>query len=95
MSRRFLIVVATGATLSNALVVSLGNLLGPPITGFFNEVIFPEVDGVRYSIICVTLLFGVIAVVTLQLARKPYAEAWEKVNGPGTSEGADPQVAAS
>lgn len=64
-------------------VVSLGNLLGPPITGFFNEVIFPETDGVRYSIICVTLLFGLIAGICLQLARKPYALAWQRANEVG------------
>ena len=66
-------------------VVSLGNLLGPPITGFFNEVIFPEVDGVRYSIICVTVLFGLIGTISLQLARKPYALAWQQSNPLGAT----------
>ena len=56
-------------------VVSIGNLLGPPIAGFFNESIFPEVEGVRYSIVSVALLFGGLGVLLLQLARKPYARA--------------------
>ena len=56
-------------------VVSIGNLLGPPIAGFFNEVVFPEADGVRYSIISLTIAFGVFGVLMLQLARKPYARA--------------------
>ena len=62
------------------LVVSLGNLLGPPITGFFNEVIFPETDGVRFSIISITLAFGVLGGICLGLARKPYAQAWQAAN---------------
>lgn len=61
-------------------VVSVGNLLGPPIAGFFNEVLFPETEGIRYSIISVTLLFGVFGFVLLQLARRPYAAALERMN---------------
>ena len=57
-------------------VVSIGNLMGPPIAGFFNETVFPEPEGVRYSIISVTVVFGVVGVVLLQLARKPYARAY-------------------
>ena len=59
-------------------VVSLGNLLGPPLAGFFNEVVFPEADGVRYSVITVCLIFGVLGAVLLQVARKPYALALEQ-----------------
>ena len=61
-------------------VVSIGNLLGPPIAGFFNETVFPEDDGVRYSIISVTLLFGVLGIYLLQKARRPYAAALQKMN---------------
>ncbi|NKB98514.1 MAG: MFS transporter [Pseudomonadales bacterium] len=57
-------------------VVSIGNLLGPPMAGFFNEVVFPDVGGVRYSIITVCAVFGIVGGVLLYLARKPYAEAW-------------------
>ena len=59
-------------------VVSIGNLLGPPIAGFFNEVVFPDEGGVRYSIITVTGLFGIIGGMLLQAARKPYAIAWQR-----------------
>lgn len=56
-------------------VVSIGNLLGPPIAGFFNEVVFPQADGVRFSIISVVMLFGLLGGVLLQFARAPYAAA--------------------
>jgi len=62
-------------------VGALGNLLGPPVAGYFNEVIFPAQDGVRYSIISVSLMFGVIGAVLLQLARKPYARALRRAEG--------------
>ncbi len=58
-------------------VVSMGNLLGPPIAGFFNESVFPEPDGVRYSLISVAVAFGVLGGVLLMLARRPYASAVE------------------
>ncbi len=61
-------------------VVSLGNLLGPPIAGFFNETVFPSDDGVRFSMISVTLIFGFLGGLFLQLARKPYAVAWRRAN---------------
>lgn len=57
-------------------VVSIGNLLGPPMAGFFNEVVYPDLGGVRYSIITVCVVFGIVGSVLLSLARKPYAEAW-------------------
>jgi hypothetical protein len=56
-------------------VVSIGNLLGPPIAGFFNESVFPEAEGVRYSIICVSVIFGVLGTTLLYFARQPYASA--------------------
>jgi MFS family permease len=61
-------------------VVSMGNLLGPPIAGFFNETVFPEIQGVRYSIVSVTVIFGVLGGVCLQLARRPYAEALQRMD---------------
>ena len=54
-------------------VSALGMLLGPPITGAFNEWVFPEAEGVRYSLVTVSSVFGVIGLILLQLARKPYA----------------------
>jgi len=61
-------------------VVSVGNLLGPPIAGFFNEVLFPQADGVRYSIISVSVAFGLIGFVLLYTARTPYARALRRMN---------------
>ena len=54
-------------------VVSIGMMVGPPITGAFNQYVFPEQEGVRYSLVTVTAIFGLIGIVLLQLARKPYA----------------------
>ena len=60
------------------LVVSLGNLLGPPIAGYFNDTVFPQADGVRYSIIWVCVLFGVLGSFLLLAACKPYARLWRQ-----------------
>lgn len=54
-------------------VSALGMLLGPPITGAFNEWVFPQAEGVRYSLVTVSSIFGVIGLILLQFARKPYA----------------------
>jgi MFS family permease len=56
-------------------VISLGMLLGPPVTGMFNEKIFPAADGIRYSLISVTLLFGVIGLTLLNFCRRHYARS--------------------
>ncbi len=63
-------------------MVSFGMMLGPPIAGTFNEHIFPSDQGVRYSIMSVTVIFGVLGTIFLLLARRPYtrtaqdAQAW-------------------
>ena len=57
---------------------SIGMLLGPPLAGFFNEHLFPEADGVRYSMVTLTTLFGVLGGILLQLARPHYAKSLEK-----------------
>ena len=57
------------------LVGSVGMLFGPPLAGFFNEYVFPESDGVRYSMVTLTTLFGVLGGVLLQLARPHYARS--------------------
>ena len=54
--------------------------MGPPLAGFFNEVVFPDPDGVRFSIISVCVIFGLLGVALLQMARKPYARAWAEYN---------------
>jgi MFS family permease len=55
------------------LVVSIGMLLGPPIAGFFNEHIFPGSDGVRWSILTVTPIFGFAGLALLWFCRRHYA----------------------
>jgi MFS family permease len=55
------------------LMVSVGMMLGPPLAGAFNEYIFPEAGGVRYSLITLTSVFGVIGGVSLWLGRRHYA----------------------
>ena len=64
-------------------VVSIGMMVGPPITGAFNEFVFPEQEGVRYSLVTVTAVFGAIGIVLLQLARRPYAVSLEEANRRG------------
>jgi MFS family permease len=59
----------------NMLVGSFGMMLGPPLAGWFNTSVFPGADGVRWSIITLTLFFGTLGTVMLWLGRKPYAES--------------------
>ncbi|MCY3641935.1 MAG: hypothetical protein OXH37_13065 [Gammaproteobacteria bacterium] len=58
-------------------VSALGMMLGPPIAGAFNEYVFPDADGVRYSLVTVSSVFGLLGVALLQLGRKPYAASLE------------------
>ena len=62
------------------LISALGMLFGPPLAGAFNEFIFPQPDGVRYSMITMTCFFGVVGVIFLWLARKPYAESLRRAD---------------
>jgi len=57
------------------LVVNLGMLLGPPIAGWFNERLFPQADGVRYSLCTLTLICGLSGIALLALCRKHYARS--------------------
>jgi MFS family permease len=56
-------------------IVNLGMLLGPPIAGFFNEQVFPQAEGVRWSLLTVTPLFGLLGLSLLALGRKHYARS--------------------
>ncbi len=56
-------------------VVNLGMLLGPPTAGFFNERLFPQPDGVRYSLSTLTLICGSSGLVLLAFCRKYYARS--------------------
>jgi len=53
--------------------VNLGMLLGPPIAGLFNEHVYPEADGVRWSLLTLTPVFGVLGLGLLALGRRHYA----------------------
>ncbi len=68
--------VAAGYMLTGA----IGMMLGPPIAGAFNEYIFPGYDGVRYSMMVMTIFFGLIGVFLLSLGRKHYALSIEKTD---------------
>jgi len=55
------------------LVVSIGMMLGPPLAGAFNQYIFPQAEGVRYSLITLTSVFGLIGFGSLWMGRRHYA----------------------
>ena len=52
---------------------AFGMLFGPPLAGAFNEYVFPGAEGVRYSMITMTCLFGFIGVFFLWFGRRHYA----------------------
>lgn len=54
---------------------AIGMMFGPPLAGFFNEFVFPSAEGVRYSMITMTLFFGIIGVIFLWLGRSHYAKS--------------------
>ncbi len=56
-------------------VVSIGMMLGPPIAGAFNESVFPGDDGVRYSILTMTAVFGLTGCIALWMGRRAYANS--------------------
>jgi MFS family permease len=55
------------------LVVSFGMMLGPPLAGAFNEYVFLGPEGVRYSLVTLTSVFGLIGAVSLWMGRRHYA----------------------
>lgn len=61
-------------------VVSVGMMLGPPLAGLFNEQIFPQSDGVRYSLIALTIIFGGLGSLSLWLCRRHYARSMEEAD---------------
>jgi MFS family permease len=56
-------------------VVSIGMMLGPPLAGLVNEQIFPETEGVRYSLIALTIGFGGLGSLLLWRCRRHYARS--------------------
>jgi MFS family permease len=69
------------------LTVSVGMMLGPPVAGAFNEYVFPEAEGVRYSLITLTSLFGAIAGLSLWLGRRAYAVSLAEAEEQAAREG--------
>jgi len=61
-------------------VVSIGMMLGPPLAGVFNEQIFTQSDGVRYSLIAFTIIFGGLGSLSLWLCRRHYARSMEEAD---------------
>ncbi|MCC5887040.1 MAG: MFS transporter [Gammaproteobacteria bacterium] len=61
-------------------VVSVGMMLGPPLAGVFNEQIFTQSDGVRYSLIALTIIFGGLGCLSLWLCRRHYARSMEEAD---------------
>jgi MFS family permease len=49
-----------------------GNALGPPIAGFFNDVVFPEEGGISSSLMTMCIFFGAVGVILVWLSRKPF-----------------------
>ncbi len=62
------------------LVGALGMMLGPPLAGMFNQYIFPGPEGVRFSIITLTCVFGSIGTACLWFGRSHYGESMEYAN---------------
>ena len=54
---------------------AFGMMFGPPLAGAFNEYVFPGQDGVRYSMITMTLFFGIIGFIFLWFGRRHYAQS--------------------
>ena len=57
------------------LVVSFGMMIGPPLAGAFNEYVFPGPEGVRYSLVTLTSVFGLMGGVLLWMGRRHYAKS--------------------
>lgn len=64
------------ATAIFALVIAaFGMGLGPVIAGAISDNLFTGADGVRYSLMTVTAIFGPLGIGILWLGRKPYGES--------------------
>ncbi len=59
---------------------AIGMMFGPPLAGAFNDHLFPGSDGVRYSMITMISIFGLLGVTLLWFARKPYAASLTYAN---------------
>lgn len=57
------------------LILSIGNALGPPFTGWLSDNIFTGHDGIIYSLVAITSLFGSVGVLLLWAGRRHFAES--------------------
>ena len=57
------------------LILSVGNALGPPLTGWLSDNIFTERGGILYSLVVITGLFGTIGIILLWMGRRAFAES--------------------
>ncbi len=62
------------------LVLSGGMAFGPVIAGLFNDHLFPGDQGVRYSMMTLTAICGVIGITCLMLCRKHYARSLDEAD---------------
>lgn len=56
---------------------AIGNALGPPLTGWVSDTIFPGAEGLRWSLLSVTIISGSIGVAFLLYGRQHYARSYE------------------
>jgi MFS family permease len=57
------------------LILSVGNALGPPLTGWLSDTIFTERDGILYSLVVMTSIFGTIGIALLWAGRHHFAKS--------------------
>ena len=60
--------------------ISVGNALGPPITGYLSEYVFTEKDGLIQALRVVTSCFGIAGIAILFMGRKYFGESIVKAN---------------
>ena len=65
-------VVASVSSLMSA-ILAMG--LGPPVAGYLNDVVFTGPEGVRYSLMTMAVVCGVIGLTLLWFCRRYYAES--------------------
>jgi MFS family permease len=57
------------------LILSIGNALGPPLTGWLSDNVFTERGGILYSLVAMTSLFGTVGIVLLWAGRRHFADS--------------------
>jgi MFS family permease len=62
------------------LVLSGGMAFGPVIAGLFNDHLFPGDQGVRYSMMTLTAICGVVGITCLMACRKHYSRSLEEAD---------------